>query len=89
MIRKTLQLNNKAGLRGAPALKIVETVNKFDAHVEFERQDGLRINGRSIGMIQMLRLEQGDEVDVTADGFDEKMVIDALTKLFENNFYES
>ncbi|MCL1929057.1 MAG: HPr family phosphocarrier protein [Treponema sp.] len=87
MYTKTVKVINRAGIHARPAALLVQTAKDFDCEIIFEREDD-RINGKSIMGIITLGAAFGAEINLIAEGKDEKEAVEALAKLFENKFEE-
>lgn len=87
MVEKEVVIKNRAGIHARPAALIVQTANKFDSQISFEKDDD-RINGKSIMGIITLGAGYNTTLKVIADGEDENEALDAIVSLFENRFEE-
>lgn len=87
MIKKEFKITNKTGLHARPAALLVKTAGKFKSKIIISK-DGFEVNGKSIMGVMTLAAESGSVILVTADGEDEKDVIEALEVLIKNKFYE-
>lgn len=83
---RQVTLLNKYGLHQRPAMKVIETSNKFACDV-FLIKDDKRCNAKSIIDVIMLAAEKGSALTVEAVGEDEAAAADAMLDLFENKFY--
>jgi phosphocarrier protein HPr len=87
MVEKEVTIKNRAGIHARPAALLVQTANKFDSQISFEKDDD-RINGKSIMGIITLGAGYNTTLKVIAEGEDENEALDALVTLFENRFEE-
>lgn len=78
---------NRAGIHARPAALIVQTANKFDSDIFFEKED-IKINGKSIMGIITLGAGYKTNLQVIVDGHDEEEALDAIVRLFETRFEE-
>jgi len=78
---------NKLGLHARASAKFVSLASEFEAEIMLKR-NGQQINGKSIMGIMMLAAAKGAELEVCADGKDEKKAIEALTELVNDRFGE-
>ena len=83
----TLTIVNKKGLHARAASSFVKQVEQFDADVQVEK-DGQRVSGNSIMGLMMLAAAQGTQIKVLASGNEAKAVMDSLTNLVCNKFFE-
>ncbi|MFP4564471.1 MAG: HPr family phosphocarrier protein [Spirochaetia bacterium] len=87
MVEKEVVIKNRAGIHARPAALLVQTANKFDSQISFEKDDD-KINGKSIMGIITLGAGYNTSLKVIADGEDENEALDAIVTLFENRFEE-
>ena len=78
---------NKLGLHARASAKFVSLASEFAAEITLNR-NGQQINGKSIMGIMMLAAAKGAELEICADGKDEKKAIEALTELVNDRFGE-
>jgi phosphocarrier protein len=86
VVRK-LEIKNKLGLHARAAAALVQTVNKFAAHVTLSK-DGQTADGRSIMGILTLAAPQGSKVQVEASGEDAEQAVRAIERLIDRKFNE-
>ena len=87
MVEKEVVIKNRAGIHARPAALIVQTANRFDSQISFEKDDD-RINGKSIMGIITLGAGYNTTLKVIAEGEDENEALDAIVTLFEKRFEE-
>ena len=87
MEEREITIKNRAGIHARPAALIVQTANKYDAQISFEKDDD-RVNGKSIMGIITLGAGYNTKLKVIAEGDDEKQAVDAIAALFEKRFEE-
>jgi phosphocarrier protein len=78
---------NKLGLHARASAKFVSLAAEFESEITLKR-NGQQINGKSIMGIMMLAAAKGAEIEICADGTDEKMALEALTEMVSNRFGE-
>lgn len=78
---------NKLGMHARASAKFVSLASEFTAEITLKR-NGQQVNGKSIMGIMMLAAARGAEVELCADGKDEKKALEALTELINNRFGE-
>ena len=86
-IARDLAITNKRGLHARASAKFVQTVEKFDAEVEVSK-DNQTVGGLSIMGLMMLAASIGTSIRVVARGAQAGEVMDAITHLVENKFFE-
>jgi phosphocarrier protein len=92
MTEKKITVTNRAGIHARPAALIVQTTKDFRSSLYFEKENGDRINAKSIMGILTLGASYGMELKIIAEGEDEKdeaLAVETLVRLFESNFDES
>lgn len=82
-----ITLVNKLGLHARASAKLVSLASEFDAEVLLKR-NGQAVNAKSIMGLMMLAAARGAELELCADGRDEKKAIDALVGLIADRFGE-
>lgn len=87
MITKILKINNKYGIHARPAALIVKEAAKFTSDIFFEKNEN-KVSCRSIMEIMAIEGFPGSELKITVDGNDEIEAINAIEKLFLDNFNE-
>lgn len=87
MIEREIIVKNKLGIHARPAALLVKNAGQFESKIEIKRDD-LIVDGKSIMGVMMLAAEQGAVLQFSIDGKDEASAMAAITKLFEENFYE-
>ncbi|MGD8458634.1 MAG: HPr family phosphocarrier protein [Anaerolineales bacterium] len=83
-----LVINNPVGLHARPATLFVSTTSSFDAKILAKNRTTSSewVDAKSILMVLTLGVEQGHEIEVLAEGEDEKEAINQIKILIENNF---
>ncbi len=87
MEEREVTIKNRAGIHARPAALIVQTANKYDSQISFEKDDD-KVNGKSIMGIITLGAGYNTKLKVIAEGKDEKQAVDAIVALFEKRFEE-
>ncbi len=87
MVKITVVVNTPVGLHARPAGLFVKTAAKFKSKITVAKDDR-EVNGKALLAIMSLAVRMNDEITITADGSDEKEAIEALAKLFADNFAE-
>lgn len=82
-----IMLVNKLGLHARASAKLVSLASEFDSEITLQR-NGQQINAKSIMGLMMLAAAKGAEIELCADGKDEKKAIEALSELIGNRFGE-
>ncbi len=87
MIRRKLEICNKLGLHARAAARFVQLASAYDSHITLAR-DAREVNGKSIMGVMMLAAGKGVEIELIADGKDEREAADALEELVRDRFGE-
>lgn len=88
MYSKKTKIINKTGLHARPASIFVSAAGKFKSKVTIKKIGGAEANAKSIVLLLTLALSQGTEVEISADGEDERAAVDALVTLINSGFGE-
>lgn len=88
MIRRELTIRNRLGLHARAAARFVHTASRFRSRVTAGR-DGRVMDGKSILGILLLAASQGTAIEVTTEGDDEEVAMEALAALVESGFGEA
>lgn len=87
MVEDKLVVNNKTGLHARPAALLTQISTKFKSEITI--CTGIKqANAKSIMSLMALAAGQGAEVTVKANGCDENEALEAIRKLFVDNFGE-
>lgn len=79
---------NPLGLHLRAARKLVDVANRYEAHIEVERQGGPKVNAKSILGVLLLEGVQGAQVRVVAEGVDAREAVTAIEGLINDGFGE-
>ena len=82
-----ISIINKLGMHARASAKFVSLASEFSAEITLQR-NGQQVNGKSIMGIMMLAAAKGAEIELCADGKDEKKAVEALVELINNRFGE-
>ena len=82
-----LVIINKRGLHARASSKFVKLVESFESTVTVSK-DGLSVHGTSIMGLMLLAAGPGSNIDVTADGPDADVALDAIAALLSDRFGE-
>jgi phosphocarrier protein len=84
---KEVTIVNKYGLHARPAMRFVETANKFASGVEVSK-GSMTVDAKSIMSVMRLAATKGTVLKISADGQDAQQAVDALAELVESGFDE-
>ncbi|RKY28145.1 MAG: HPr family phosphocarrier protein [Planctomycetota bacterium] len=86
-IVKQLKLENEEGLHARPAVKLVDTANRFECDVTIEA-DGREVNGKSMMSVLTLAAAKGTVLNFITRGADAREAMDAIEALIVSKFGE-
>lgn len=81
-----VELLNKYGLHQRPAMKVIETAQRFASEIYLVKGEQ-RCNAKSIIDVIMLAAEHGTKLTVEANGEDAQEATKSLVELFKNKFF--
>jgi phosphocarrier protein HPr len=87
MESKEFLIENKYGLHARPASVLCDVASRYESDIKVFNS-GKEANGKSVISILMLEVHPGLDIKVQVEGPDEKLAMEALTKLIDNNFNE-
>lgn len=91
MYTRQTTIANATGLHARPASDFIAAANKFASDITIRRltgEDTEEANAKSIVHLLTLGLSQGEDVEISADGGDEKTAVDSLIALIDSKFGE-
>ena len=83
MVTKKVKIQLENGLDARPVAMLVQVVSKFDSR-SYLLSDGKKVNAKSIMGMMSLGLDNGEELEIMADGKDEKAAADALEQFLSS-----
>lgn len=83
MINKVVKVTNSVGLHARPATFFIQKANEFKASIWVEKTTG-EVNAKSLLGILSLCVTKDSEINIIADGVDEKEALDGLVNLLAN-----
>lgn len=91
MYSKSTTIINESGLHARPARDFVEKAKEFHAKIKIKNLDDPQAeetNAKSMVMLLAQGIAAGNQVQIFADGEDEKEAVEALVSLVESGFGE-
>ena len=89
MIRKTLRIKSELGLHARAAAKLVKLTSQFESDIWLSRLNvEEQVDAKSILGILLLAAAKGTEIQVTTDGEDEEVAMEAVVERVNNRFGE-
>ena len=87
-VQRRLTIINALGLHARAAARFVKVASQFQSRITVSR--GTRtVDGKSILGLLLLAAARGREVEITAEGSDEREALDALADLVERGFEDA
>lgn len=74
MTKRSVRIKLENGLEARPVALLVQEASKYDSIIYIHSGDR-RVNAKSIMGMMSLNLSNGDELEVSADGLDEKEAV--------------
>ena len=87
MITKEVKISNAIGLHARPATFLIQKANTYNSTIWVEKDDR-RVNAKSLLGVLSLGIAKGMTIVLTAEGQDEELAIEGLTKLIDTGFEE-
>ena len=86
MIKRTVEITNKAGLHARAASKLVALTSGFSSKIQIGHEK--MVDGKSILSLMMLAAIKGTTLQVITDGEDEEQAMAAIVALIDDKFEE-
>lgn len=77
MVVKDIQVNLEHGLEARPIALLVQEASKYDSKIYIQSKDR-RVNAKSIMGMMTLALDNGETLEVSADGDDEQVAVNGI-----------
>ncbi|MCI7238755.1 MAG: HPr family phosphocarrier protein [Anaerococcus sp.] len=87
MYEQKVTLTNEIGLHARPASIFIRQAVKFPCDITVVKA-GRSYNAKSIMSVLSMSASKGDELNIRADGEEEKEAVDSLIDLIENKLYD-
>ena len=85
MYPRTVRITGPAGLHARSASELVRRANRFSSTITIGKMsDEKKVNAKSIVMVMSLGAAPGSEIELSAEGADEREAVDSLAQLLEN-----
>jgi len=85
MISKTIKVTNQVGLHARPATFFIQKANEYKSSIWVEK-DERRVNAKSLLGILSLGITKDTDINIIADGPDERSAVDDLVDLVTRDF---
>ncbi|MBQ8177419.1 MAG: HPr family phosphocarrier protein [Oscillospiraceae bacterium] len=87
MFVREVDVKNQVGLHARPATFFIQKANEYKSSIWVEKEER-RVNAKSLLGILSLGIVGGTTIRIIADGADEQLAVEGLTKLIEGGFEE-
>ncbi|MBO4290464.1 MAG: HPr family phosphocarrier protein [Lachnospiraceae bacterium] len=77
MIVKDVRVNLENGLEARPVALLVQEASKYNSKIYIQSKDR-RVNAKSIMGMMTLALDNGETLEVSADGDDEQVAVNGI-----------
>lgn len=89
MYSRRVVVQNKSGLHARPASDFVSMAKKFKSKITIKTiKEDVEVDAKSIVLLISIGAGKGTEVEIAAEGEDEKAAVDSLVSLIESKFGE-
>lgn len=79
MVSKSMTINIPKGLDARPVAVLVQVASQYESSIYVEMQEK-KVNAKSIMGMMSLRLAEGEEIKIIANGPDEEDAVSAIDK---------
>lgn len=77
MTKRSIRINLRSGLEASPVALLVQEASKYESTIYIQSGDK-RVNAKSIMGMMSLGLDNGEQLEVTADGNDEQAAVEGI-----------
>lgn len=77
MTKRSIQINLESGLEARPVALLVQEASKYDSIIYIQSGDK-RVNAKSIMGMMSLGLDNGEQLEVSAEGSDEQAAVEGI-----------
>ena len=78
-------IRHEAGLHARPAAQFVKLAKQFSSTITISSK-GKTVSAKSMVLLLTLGVNKDAEIEIAANGEDEKQAVSSLVSLIENNF---
>ena len=79
MIKKSIQINLESGLEARPVALLVQEASRYESTIYIQSGER-RVNAKSIMGIMSLGLDNGEKLEVSAEGIDEQAAVEGIER---------
>ena len=77
MTKRSIRINLQSGLEASPVALLVQEASKYESTIYIQSGDK-RVNAKSIMGMMSLGLDNGEQLEVTAEGTDEETAVEGI-----------
>ncbi|MCM1189994.1 MAG: HPr family phosphocarrier protein [bacterium] len=77
MTKRNIQISIESGLEARPVALLVQEASKYESTI-YVQSGEKRVNAKSIMGMMSLGLDNGEELEVSADGADEQSAVEGI-----------
>lgn len=77
MTKRNIQVKLENGLEARPIAHLVQEASKYDSTI-YIISEGRRVNAKSIMGMMTLELDNGEDLEVSAEGLDEQAAVEGI-----------
>lgn len=77
MTKRSIQINLESGLEARPVALLVQEASKYESTIYIQSGEK-RVNAKSIMGMMSLGLDNGEQLEVSAEGTDEQAAVDGI-----------
>lgn len=82
MIKRDIRINLESGLEARPIALLVQEASKYESNIYIQSGDR-RVNAKSIMGMMSLGLDNGEQLEVSAEGADEQAAVAGIENFLE------
>ena len=79
MIKKSIRINLESGLEARPVALLVQEASRYESTIYIQSGER-RVNAKSIMGMMSLGLDNGEKLEVSAEGLDEQAAVDGIER---------
>ena len=90
MYKRIIKVTNESGLHARPGAMFVDKAKTFQSAIKISRLDKPEkvVNAKSIVLVLSVGIKKNAEVEIQAEGADEKEAVDTLVEMIESGLGE-
>ena len=84
MVERNITVNLENGLEARPVAMLVQEASRYESRIYIQSRDR-RVNAKSIMGMMTLALDNGEPLEVSAEGIDEQAAVDGIERFLNAN----